>query len=147
MKPDWILIANATHARLLQHESGAPMVIVKSFAHPESRSKVSDRADDRAGHERTDHRFGGTSFQPRTDPQRKEHDQFAREIAAYLEAEALQGTFHSLRVFASSPFLGEIKARLGKASLQLLAGTHERDLTAVGLTELERRIAHEVAAR
>jgi protein required for attachment to host cells len=144
MKPDWTLIANATRARLLQQDPGAPMVIVKSFSHPESRGKVSDRVDDRAGHDSTDHSYGGTSFQPRTDPRRKEHDHFAREIADYLEAGALQERFRSLSVFASSPFLGELKARLGDATGRLLAGTHDLDLTAVGLAELERRIAYEL---
>lgn len=145
MKPDWTLIANATHARLLQQSRGEPMVVIKSFYHPESRSRISDLASSRAGHESTDHNFGGTSFQPRTDPLRKEHEHFAREIGDYLESAALEGRFHSLTVFASSPFLGELRARLGDATGKLLSGSHDLDLTAVGLTELERRIAHELA--
>ena len=51
MKPNFILIANATHARLLQHERGSPMVILESFEHLKSRSQISDLVDDRVGHE------------------------------------------------------------------------------------------------
>lgn len=146
MKPDWTLIANASHARVLQQQRGEPMVMLKSFLHPESRSKVSELADDRAGHETTVRAFGGAPYSPRIDAKRKEHERFARELADYLEHEAGQRRFQSLSVFASSPFLGELKAELGSATANLLAGTHDVDLTAVGLAELERRIAHELHA-
>ena len=53
MKPEWILIANATRARLLEREPGCPLVVIESFDHPLSRSKTSDLADDRAGHDLT----------------------------------------------------------------------------------------------
>lgn len=146
MKPHWILIANATYARLLQQERGAPMVILKSFTHSQGRSKISELAHDRAGHENTDRSFGGTTYQPRIDAKRKEHQRFAHELADHLERQAQLGSFESLAVFASSPFLGELKAELGPASTRLLSGTHDVDLTSVGPAELERRIAHELSA-
>jgi protein required for attachment to host cells len=114
MKPDWTLIANATRARLLQQEQGAPMVILESFVHP-------------AG------------------PARQAHIEFARELAQVLEQEAKMDHFHSLTIFASSPFLDEIKAELGRATRHLLTAAHELDLTRCGLSELEQRISHEVA--
>ena len=145
MKPNWILIANATNARLLQHEGDGPIVLVASFSHPESRSKVSDLADDRAGHERTDRSYGGTSYEPRMDAKRKEHERFAVQLTEYLEHAALQNTFAAVTIFASSPFLGELKSHLGDATQKLVAGAHDVDLTSVGVTELKRRIAHELA--
>lgn len=144
MKPNWILIANATNARLFQHEGDGPIVLFASFPHPESRSKVSELAGDRAGHERSDRSYGGTSYEPRMDAKRKEHERFARQVAEYLEQAALQNTFASLAVFAASPFLGELKAHLGDATRKLVSGAHDVDLTSVGVTELKRRIAHEL---
>jgi protein required for attachment to host cells len=145
MKPDWILIANATRARLLQMERNERVTELETFDHPQSRSKISDLVDDRAGHESTDRSYGGTSYQPRTDPKQKEHQRFAREIAEFLERQAHSGSYRSLAVFASSPFLGELKAELGAATTKLLSGTHDLDLTSVGPAELGRRIAREVA--
>jgi protein required for attachment to host cells len=144
MKPDWTVIANATRARLLQQEQGAPMVILESFIHPEGRGKVSELADDKAGQQKTD-RFGGAAYEPRVNAKRKEHTEFARELAHLLEQEAQLDHFRSLTIFASSPFLGELKAELGKATLRRLISTHEQDLTSLGLSELEERIAHELA--
>jgi len=117
MRPDWTLIANATRARLLQQERGAPMVILESFIHPRGRGDLNAR----------------------------EHTEFARELAQMLEREAQLDHFASLTVFASSPFLAEIKAELGKATLRRLASAHELDLTSFGLSELEERIAQELA--
>ncbi len=144
MKADWILIANATRARVLQRKPDARVVEVQSFEHPQSRSKVSDLADDRAGSERTDRSFGGTSYAPRVDAKQKEHLRFARELAEYLERQANEGRFQSLQVFASSPFLGELKSELGSATARLLEGTHDLDLTMVGPAELGRRIAQAI---
>ena len=145
MKPEWILIANATHARLLSHDRGSPMVVLKSFEHPQGRSKVSELADDRMGRENTDQGAGGTAYQPRMDAKHKENLRFARELADYLEPYAQQDTFRSLSVFASSPFLGELKSELGSATTRLLTYLQDLDLTSFGLSEVERRIAQEMA--
>lgn len=145
MKPDWILIANATRARLLQKEAGCPMVVIESFSHPESRMKTSELGDDRAGQEKADRSFGGSAYQPRSDAHEKEHLRFARQLAGYLEQRAQQGQFRTLALFASSPFLGELKAALGAGATGLLTATHDLDLTSVGLAELDRRVAQALA--
>ena len=145
MKPDWILIANSTRARLMQMERNERVTELETFVHPQSRIKVSDLVDDRAGHESTDRSYGGTSYQPRTDARQKEHQRFAREIAEFLERQAHSGSYRSLAVFASSPFLGELKAAVGAATIKLMSGTHDLDLTSVGVAELGRRLAREMA--
>lgn len=119
MKPDWTLIANATRARLLQQERGAPMVILESFIHPRGRGDLNAA----------------------------EHTEFARELAHVLEQEAQLDHFRSLTIFAAGPILGEIQNKLGKATVRRLAATHEQDLTGFGLSELEERIATELAPR
>ncbi|MFC5499392.1 host attachment protein [Caenimonas terrae] len=141
MKPDWILIANAGHARLLQHESGTPLVELKSFEHPASRLHTSELGDDKAGRQKSDSAFGGAAFPPRMDPHHKEQLHFASELAAALEQAAGEGRFQRLTVYASSPFLGELKAALGASTMRLLAGTHDLDLTSFALAEIESRIA------
>ena len=113
MKPHWILLANATYARLLQQNEGAPPVIVQGFTHSQGRSSEAHR--------------------------------FSHELGQHLERNAQLGNFGSLAIFASDPFLGELKAELGPATLRLLSRTHAVDLTSVGPAELPRRIAYELA--
>ena len=145
MKPDWILIANASRARLLEQDKKDRVKELKSFEHPQGRSRASELTTDRAGYQRTDRSFGAASFQPRTDPRQKEHSLFARELAEYLEREALLGTFGSISLLVSNPFLGELKAELGAATRRLLGVVRGVDLTMVGKAELGRRVAQEMA--
>lgn len=145
MKPDWILIANASHARLLEQTEDSRLRLLHSFEHPDSRKKGVELADDKAGREQSDRSFGGAAYEAQTDARRKEHQRFARELADHLEREARNNAFGSLQIFASSPFLGELKQELGGVTQRLLAGTHDVDLTAVGPAELGSRIEHELA--
>ncbi|MBG9390243.1 host attachment protein [Caenimonas aquaedulcis] len=141
MKPDWYLIANATHARVLGKDGGSPMYVAHAFNHEDSRKRTAELGDDKAGREASDQGFGGSAFEPRMDAHRKEHLRFAREIGQWLEEAARTGRFRSLTLFASNPFLGELKQALGTECARLLAGTHPTDLSAVGLAEAEARIA------
>ena len=134
MKPAWTLIANGTRARLLQQEPGAPMVILESFIHP---ARPAD------GFAPGPSLFGDLDAQWAI---QHRHTEFARDLAHLLEQEAQLDHFRSLTVFASNPFLGELDEELGKATRRRLAATHEADLTGFTLSELEERIATELAA-
>jgi protein required for attachment to host cells len=123
-KPDWILLANTTRARVLQQEPGSAMVVLESFVHPAGR---------------------GQRAEPLLDARQKEGTRFALELARYLEHEARQGHFGCLTIFASGAFLEELRGGLGKATARLLSGTRELDLTSVGVAELERRVSYELS--
>ena len=141
MKRQWILVANASLARLFSRDSPTdPLVPLATLEHPDSRLKGSQLADDRPGHEATDNSPGGNRFEPRSDVRRREHERFAREIAARLDAGLAAGEFDALCLFASSPFLGELKAQLSEAVDKRVQLALDSDLTALGLAEIERRL-------
>ena len=141
MKRQWILLANASHARLLSRDSATePLIPVETMEHPESRLKASQLSDDRPGHEATDNSSGGNRYEPRTDVRRKEHQRFAREIAHRLETALADGAFSELWLFASSPFLGELRAQLSSAVNKCLEHALDSDLTALGLSEIGKRL-------
>ena len=141
MKPQWILVANASLARLFSRDSPTdPLVSLATMEHPESRLKGSELAKDRPGHEATDHSSGGNRYEPRSDVRRKEHQRFAREIAQRLDAALAADEFSALWIFASSPFLGELKAQLSDAVDKRVQLALDSDLTALGLTEIEQRL-------
>ena len=97
-------------------------------------------ADDRPGHEATDNSSGGNRYEPRSDMRRKEHQRFAREIAHRLDSGLAAGEFGALWLFASSPFLGELKAQLSDAVNKRVHLALDSDLTALGLAEIEQRL-------
>jgi protein required for attachment to host cells len=123
LPPNWILIANATRARVLAKEAGGATEVLESFVHPAGR---------------------GQPVSPITDPREKSYTRFAHELAQHIEQDARQGHLCSLVIFAPRPFLDELVAALGKSGRDLLCGAHEMDLTSVGLAELDWRIQHEL---
>lgn len=140
MNRTWTLIANAAHARLLEQEAAGQLHLLQSMEHLPSRMSTSELGDDKAGGELSGRGFGSAAFEPRLDAHRKEHLHFAHELAQVLEKGAQEQRYDALQVFASSPFLGELKQALGPATQRMLTAAHDVDLTAVGMAELPRRI-------
>ena len=144
---EWIVVADASQARLLARErDDEPLVAVRTWRHAASLAKPSETGGDRPGHGAADWRPGGTRFEPRVDPRRKEHERFAAELAAQLEHAAEQGEYARLSVYAPAEFLGELRAALGRHAHERLRVAIDLDLVAYGLDELERRIAHALHA-
>ena len=141
MKHQWILVANASLARLFRRDSGLdPLVPVDTITHEESRMRGSELGTDRPGHEATDNSPGGNRFEPRTDVRQKEHARFARELADRLDKGLAAHEFDSLAIFASNPFMGELKAHLSEAVEKKLKLAIDHDITSLGLSEIEERL-------
>jgi protein required for attachment to host cells len=141
MKTQWIVVANASLARVFKREiPTGPLLAVSTMEHPESRAKGSELGDDRPGHEANDFSAGGNRFEPRTDPRRKEHRRFAHEIAERLDDALARGEFGSLAIYASDPFLGELKGALSGPVAHRLQVTRDSDFTSLGVDALEQRL-------
>lgn len=142
MKPQWIVVTNAALARIFSRKSAIePLVPVATLTHAQSRLRAGALAADRAGRQAADNSHGVNQFESRSDPHRKEHQRFAREIAQQLDEALAAGKFGSLLIFSSNPFIGELRAQLSHAVSERVQTLLDRDLSHVGITELERRIA------
>lgn len=141
MKPRLVVIANATEARLLSRASRAePLVELAAFDDALGRRHGSELQADRPGHGSSDHRPGGVAFEPRLDPRRKRHQQFAHRLADEIESALNAGGYAALVLVASSPFLGELRHALGASARRLPGHSFELDLTSCSLQELEQRL-------
>ena len=139
-KPLWIVVANASLARCFERASPvAPLVPLVSMEHPESRQHARELEDDRPGRSQKDD-AGGTSFTPRTESKEREREQFARQVANFLEEGVEAHRCAGVVLFASNPFLGELQSHLGDGVRKQLNATHALDLTALPLGELEQRV-------
>lgn len=148
MKPQWILLANASTARIFQRTSpGEAIVPLATMKHPASRLKAGMLSDDRPGREATDHSRGGNRYEPRSDAHRKEHRRFANEVSGRLDAGLMAGAFDTLWLFASNPFLGELKAELSEAVARRLELLVDSDLCALDVADIEERLRHHRAPR
>lgn len=148
METQWILVANASLARLLRRGGdGEPMVPVTTFEHPEGRMTGRELGTDRVGHDASSHRPGGVMLEPRTDAHRKEQQQFAQQLAKELERGLEAHECGSILLFASPLFLGILKAELPAQVAKAVRLATDVDLTSYGLSELEQRVARELAAK
>jgi protein required for attachment to host cells len=148
MKTTWIVLANATRARILDREPGAGhLEELADLLHSQSRAKVEQLVSDREGHAQKAHGdlgHAGTAFQPHTEPRRKEHAVFAAEVSRYLEDAVVQGRCPGLVLIASDPFLGELQGHLGAATARVVSGHVSRDLTSFSGTDLVHRVTEAV---
>lgn len=146
-KRNWLLVGNASRARVLE-EGDVPGVYthVADLVHPQSRLK-GDELPEAHGGDRPRHvdsggqGFGGSEYQPHTDPHRRERERFAREVAAALNGGVAAGRCAGLTLVASDPFLGHVKSHLSVQSRKLLLRTVASDYTSVRDDELAQRIA------
>jgi protein required for attachment to host cells len=142
MKTQLIVIANAASARIFRRDTAkSPLVPVATLAHDASRQHARELESNRPGSQAADNSRGLNHFEPRSDARRKEHQRFAKEIAHRLDAGLKAGEYASLMLFASNPFMGELKAQLSEAVTQRLKATLNNDLCHVGIAELESRIS------
>jgi protein required for attachment to host cells len=147
MKATWILIANASTARSFEKGADGKLTLLESFSHPDSRKPGSTLGSDRPGHiEGEGHGLGSASYQPRVDPKSWEHEKFAQELAAYLNAAVAAHKCDRVFVIASNPFLGQIKAHLDAQATKRLASGIAADLTSYEGRELKARVEEALAA-
>ena len=144
----WIVVANAARARVCERHSDGRLVEVADLVHPESRQSGRDLAADRPGRvamDMVDRTQGRTAYEPPTDPRSKEHERFAREVAAFLEPEVGAGRCRALWLLASPPFLGVLRAHLGDGAARVLHDSRAVDLTSLPLHELRGRVEEMLA--
>jgi protein required for attachment to host cells len=139
----WIVTANAAKARVCERQADGSLVEVADLIHPESRQPGRELDDDRPGRSELslgDHQRGHSAYEPPTDVHAKEHQRFARELAARLDDAIAQGRCRRLALFASPAFLGLLRAQLGDAAAKAVRVSEPVDLTAVPLHELRGRV-------
>jgi protein required for attachment to host cells len=144
MKKNWIVLANAARARILERdEHSGQLQELTDVAHPPSREKGMDLNSDRPGHAQKAHGdpgHAGTAFQARTDPREKEHAIFALELSRYLEEAIIAGRCTGLALIASLPFLGELRKHLGEGARRIVSADVPHDLTSFSGQDLEQRV-------
>lgn len=146
MKKELVLVANAGIARLFNGTvQGGTLQPLATLEHLPALQPPGESGAGRAGHGSADHRSGGVVFEPRLDLRHKRRAEFAVQLSARLEQAVVDGGHERLLLFASSPFLGELKARLGPHAVAALAMAIDIDLTAYTPDEVARRAATALA--
>jgi len=145
MKRTWILVANSTRARCF--EAGADHAgweLLGSFAAPGARAKGSELVSDRKGYEEIGHGRGSASMGQHSSPRELVRDEFARDLARFLNAGVATQRCSALVILASLPFLGRVKAHLSTTAEKALSSAIARDMTALDPLAMAQRLRSEV---
>ena len=140
MKHEWVVVANASHARIFR-QSGADggLDLVEAMTHEQSRMHGSEltAGGDQGGGTRDHH---DDRFEARNDLRRKEHLHFARALADRLDKGLAAKEFDSLTVLVAKPFLGELRQQLSEGVSEKIDVTLNNDLTALSVAEITQRL-------
>lgn len=97
--------------------------------------------------ESTERRPVGVSPEQRTDANAKERKAFAGALAQRIEIEVADEPFDHLVLFASSPFLSDLRTRLGPRSMNALADCVDMDLTSSPFAEMADHVNEALSQR
>ena len=140
MDNTWVLVANASEARLFQTERlGKDMSILKDFSHPESRAKGASLASDRPGSTQGRGSSMGTRGDS-SDPKDFEAERFAGELASELDKGRTANAYRRLVLVAAPHFQGLLKTHMNTHTRDMVANLINKDYTACDVRDLPARL-------
>ena len=135
MRPDLILIANASEARLLSRDAATAGLLALESLRPADGKAA-------AGAHRSVQSDPGVPL----DPRRRRMRAFAAVVAQYVEQRLADGQFAKLALFAACPFLGELMRQLGRPTKDAMRAVVDADISDLGWDEAAQRIEAELHA-
>jgi protein required for attachment to host cells len=137
----WILVANASLARVYEHLGpNKGIKLVKELIHPESRYKNSDLVTDRSGNMATQGNGKG-AHTPQTMPKDHQAKVFAQELAHELYQGRTKNAFGRAIVVAPPAFMGMLNAEIDHPTAQLVTDRFEKDYTKAPEPKLCERLS------
>ncbi|MCC5832430.1 MAG: host attachment protein [Chlamydiales bacterium] len=129
MRKVWIVVANGSQSMIYKAESAQKLIQLKSFNHQESHLSRRELNSDRPGRQTQRMGYGTDTMEEKTPPKVKEANQFAQEIADYLEEGFNSGEFERIYLIVKPPFLGHIRQNLHPNVSKLVESEVHKDLT------------------
>jgi len=137
----WILVANASLARLYEHLGpNKGLKLVKEMIHPESRLKNSELVTDRPGSMSSSGNSQGAK-QPQTRPKQHQAKRFAQELAQELYSGRTENAYRRAIVFAPPTFMGMLNSVIDHPTEQLITDRFEKDYTKSPEPRLRERLS------
>jgi protein required for attachment to host cells len=137
MQKTWIVVADRARGRIFTVATPkGPLTEIEDLVHPESRAHERDLTTDRPGRGPGSHRSMGNANTAR------EHaaQDFARELAARLEAGRNRGDFARLVLMAAPDFLGLLRKSLSAPLAKLVYLEVTKSLTQTPPAEIRSHL-------
>lgn len=135
----WILIANGTQARVLEHQGpGKGLTGVNGLDWSIAPLQTQDINTDRPGRSFSSVGPGRSAMEPKTDAADHREAEFVRTVAQELERKALSGDFDRLIIAAAPIALGNLRKSLSDHVKKTVVAELDKDLTNVPPPQLDK---------
>ena len=137
----WFVVADAGRAEAMVKRRGETGYdSVRSWENPDAHLKSHEMGEDRPGRA-----FDGlgpqrSAMEPRETPKEAAERDFARELAAALDAAVAGGEAQRIVLVAAPRLLGDLRPLLSRAVQGAIAGEHAKDYTTLPRAELFARL-------
>ncbi len=129
----WILIADGTQARVLEHNGpGKGLTMVKGLDWSIEPLQSQDINADRPG------RAQRGAMEPSTDPVEHREAEFVRSVASVLDRKALDGAFDRLVIAAAPIALGNLRKVMSDHVKKAIVAELDKDLTNLPTPQLDK---------
>lgn len=135
MKPNWVLAANAAHAKLFTSEKNE-LRLIREFFHDASMLRNQDLTNDQDG-AATSH-FGNAQhgMEKKTLPKLKEKEAFVVELVDCLKKGDQEHSFQSLYLIAPPQILGLLREKIGASLSKKIKQEIHKDLVTLDFKAL-----------
>ncbi|UYO00797.1 MAG: host attachment protein [Devosia sp.] len=135
----WILIADGTQARILQHNGpGKGLAQVENLDWSIDPLQTQDINADRPGRSFSSVGPGRSAMEPKTDPAEHREAEFVRSVAQVLEAKAKSGAYDRLVIAAAPIALGNLRKALSDHVKKTVVAELDKDLTNLPTPQLNK---------
>lgn len=135
----WILIANGTQARILEHNGpGKGLTSISGLEWSIAPLQSQDINTDRPGRSFSSVGSGRSAMEPRTDAAEHREAEFVRSVAQEVDRKALDGAFDRLVIAAAPIALGNFRKQLSDHSKKLVMAELDKDLTNLPTPQLSK---------
>jgi protein required for attachment to host cells len=140
MKPTFVLVADSSRARIFTADTpSSPLEEIEALAHTEGRLHDREITSDLPGKIKGEGSVGHAFEQP-TDPKKHEAENFAHQIANYLEEAHNENKFKQLLIIAEPSFLGLLRSQLPEQIKKLVCFELDKNITTHSVDDIRSHL-------
>jgi protein required for attachment to host cells len=140
MKRHWVLVADASQARVLE-SVGAELSVVRELDNAAGRARSQDLVSDEPGRIDKGGRGILSAMDPRTSPHEQQTILFANRLAKLLESAAAAGDYERLTLVAPPHLLGLLRKAISPVVRRRISAEIGKDLVHADLSALKKLVA------
>jgi len=139
MATQWVLVADAAHARIFSRAQGdGTLSLVENMTHAESQAHEGDLRTGGKGSVQESTGSGRHQPDPQTSTSEKHADIFAKQVGERLKQAVNDGEFTSLVIAAAPSFLGLLREQLDRPIEDTLSTTIDKNWAQAKPEEIEK---------